>query len=92
MTAVHICAPPTFNHRTITYCPVCECRRRMLVEDGAWWGFTITCLTCGDRWGEDGRMPRPFARGWRERSVAKAKAKPYTTKRQALRDLRRYLL
>ena len=89
--STHICAPPTFNYRTISFCPTCGCRRRMLVECAAWWGTTWTCLTCGDGWAEEGRLPRPFARGWRGREVARAKAAPYTTKRKARAAEWRYI-
>ena len=40
-----------------------------------WYGAYWTCLTCGERYHSDeGRMERPFARGWRAESVRNAKA------------------
>lgn len=58
----------------ISFCPNCECRRKMLAQFAEWHGWTVTCAHCGDRW-EDGELvERPFERGWRKKSADRAKA------------------
>ena len=54
-------------------CPTCGRPRFFLLSQEEWYGFTLVCLRCGDRFGEEGRHQRPFERGWRERSVESAK-------------------
>lgn len=62
--------------RRVMRCPTCEQRRRMIIEDFAWYGFEASCCACGDRWDEFGeRAQRPFLRGWRAKAIAEAKAK-----------------
>lgn len=39
---------------------------------GAWYGPTLTCLGCGDAWTDGELHERPFQRGWRANSIAKA--------------------
>jgi hypothetical protein len=51
----------------------CQCRRKMLTEFEEWYGWTVTCLRCGDSWQDGEMLPRPFERAWRERRVASAK-------------------
>ena len=55
------------------YCPTCENRTRFACLFQDWYGWLITCLSCGDRWQDGELMPRPFAPGWRKNSVEKAK-------------------
>jgi hypothetical protein len=57
----------------IVKCPTCEHRRKFLCEFQEWYGWLITCLTCGDRWENGEMLPRPFERGWRKRKIAEAK-------------------
>lgn len=62
---------------TMIHCPTCKKRRRFLRSHGSssWYEPIDTCLTCGDKWEGEERLPRPFCRGWRAESVAKAKAR-----------------
>lgn len=70
---VVICAPDQFPLRRIAHCPTCKRRRRFAGLDAVWYGTLWTCCGCGDRW-EDGEMlERPFQRGWRTRSIARAR-------------------
>ena len=58
----------------VVHCETCGLRRRMLYVFERWYGGKFTCLTCGEKYSVDeGRMERPFARGWRQRSVERAK-------------------
>ena len=58
----------------VSYCQTCERRRRMLLRVEAWRGGYWTCLTCGENYhSEEGRMQRPFSRGWRPETVRQAK-------------------
>lgn len=71
-----ICTPPQgIMRRLVQQCPVCDRRRRMVaIYGGAWYGDMVICLGCGDAWSEGWRMERPFLRGWRAASKAKARA------------------
>lgn len=82
--SLHLCYAPAWRYRRQFNCPTCARRRLFLVELAAWWGSTVTCLTCGDAWAEEGRLPRPFKPRWRAESIARAKALPFTTKAEAL--------
>lgn len=77
-----ICVPRVTKREIhTTRCPHCSkvrgkpTRRKFLYEYEEWYGWTETCLTCGDRW-EDGELcPRPRERGWRKEAVKRAKAR-----------------
>lgn len=53
----------------------CNVPREMLAEHEEWYGWTLTCLTCGDSWQDGQRSERPFERGWRKRVVTSARAR-----------------
>lgn len=75
MSSLHIHCPPSVHERRIHHCPTCKGRRRFVGLVAVWYPTLWTCCGCGDSWdGESGeRMPRPFARGWRSREIAKAR-------------------
>ncbi len=82
----NICAPaPVEIKTTLIDCPTCEKKTEFLCEYYEWYGGEITCLNCGDSWNEEGRAPRPFERGWREKSISRAKA---TLEREAQNEKR----
>lgn len=72
MGSVHINQPGTCYVRRIGNCPTCRQRRRVAGFDQLWYGPTWTCLGCGDSWSDGEMLPRPFARGWREKAIARA--------------------
>lgn len=75
MSGVIVCRARRFLIRKVMHCPICKAKRRMLVEDEAWYGPTVTCCHCGDSW-QDGELSfRPARRGWRKEAAAKAAAK-----------------
>lgn len=69
-----VCRPRVVaERRLVRNCPTCKARRRMYGALQWWYGWAITCCTCGETW-QDGEMcPRPFMRGWRKESSAKAR-------------------
>jgi len=69
---VIVCRAARFAIRRILQCPTCRTRRRMLVHDEAWYGTSMTCCHCGDRWQDGELYPRPRHRGWRKEAAAKA--------------------
>lgn len=74
-TAV-VCCPRSVTYRRVMACPTCGTRRRFVGEVAAWYAPLWTCCACGDTWdAEEGRLPRPFARGWREKEAARARAR-----------------
>lgn len=72
---LHVHCPPSVYERRVQFCPTCDCRRRFVGLVAVWYSTTWTCCGCGDSWdGESGlRMPRPFARGWRQREIRLAR-------------------
>lgn len=60
---------------TTQHCPTCGSEQKFLSQFENWYGWTETCLNCGDRWMDGERCPRPFAPRWRELSIAAAKAR-----------------
>ena len=72
MTA-HICAPPPVDvaERHLD-CPTCEATTLFVVASYEWYGAEFTCLSCGERFNEEGRCERPFSPGWRKRSIRQA--------------------
>lgn len=72
---VIICSPSTWSYRAILKCPVCKRRRRHIVTLEGYYGSTIGCLGCGDRWMDGELCPRPWRPGWREESRAQLRHK-----------------
>lgn len=72
--SVILCSPRISDARTtMRNCPTCRARRRFWSIFEEWYGWTETCLTCGDSWQDGERCERPAERGWRAKSVAHAK-------------------
>jgi hypothetical protein len=74
MTYVHIHAPlPVETCCIVIDCPTCQRQRRALCRYYEWYGATVICAGCGDTW-NDGEMEyRPFAPGWRRKSIEHAR-------------------
>jgi len=71
---VTICSPTWSKVRQpVLWCFNCKVNRRCLSLFQEWYGWTITCLTCGDSWADGEVLERPFQRGWRKEAVARAK-------------------
>jgi hypothetical protein len=74
-TDVHVCwSREDWTARRIVFCPTCKQRRRFAGWGQEWYGTIWTCCGCGDAWCDGEMLPRPFARGWRAKSIRKAKA------------------
>ena len=69
-----ICGGFAALERRIQQCPTENAPRRMVGGFAPWYGWTIYCLGCGDRWQDGERGERPFARGWRVRAIQQAEA------------------
>lgn len=93
--SVHVCSPRSVIFRRVIACPTCGTQRRMVESVAVWHAPTFTCCTCGDSWdAEEGRYPRPFARGWRQKEAARARrqwdaAPPVADARRMWADLLR---
>ena len=90
--SVHVCAPATVTFRMVRHCPTCQRRRRFVGDAAVWYGTIWTWCACGDSWGDGERLPRPFARGWREQASRLAKkrwtdAPPRCEAQRLFRDL-----
>ena len=74
MTLIHISfARYSSQFCRIVDCPTCERPRRMLGQYQEWYGTTLTCAGCGDQWSDGERHDRPFAPGWRRKSIERAR-------------------
>jgi hypothetical protein len=72
---VSICGNTVRHERHQITCPVCHIADSWIVSSvssSAWWGSINTCTNCGDSWGDGQLMARPFLRGWRQASIARA--------------------
>lgn len=70
MTFVHIHAPaPIEVWCAVIDCPTCARPRRMLGRYYEWFGASVECAGCGDRWNDGEREERPFAPGWRRKNI-----------------------
>jgi hypothetical protein len=88
---VYVCWARGVLYRRVMHCPTCDRRRRFACRFEAWYGVEVTCLGCGDRWCDGERAERPFMRGWRQESIARARrnwtdALDYHAARKAIRD------
>lgn len=71
---IHIHAPQSVNRTARReVCPCCNKRSVLLAWFYEWYGASVVCLRCGDRWADGERLPRPFARGWRKDSIESAR-------------------
>jgi hypothetical protein len=57
----------------VSHCPTCERLRRFLCRFQEWYGWTQTCLGCGETWTDGEPHERPFQRGWRQESIRHAR-------------------
>lgn len=72
--SLHVNAPAaTSTTIESCHCPTCGRERPMLVSTYQWYAPHSTCLGCGDQWNGSEMQERPFARGWRNRSIEDAK-------------------
>lgn len=72
MNGVIVCTAARYTVRKIMRCATCKTNRRMVWHDEVWYGSTLICCHCGDRWQDGELCPRPFKPGWRKQSAAKA--------------------
>ena len=73
---VHVCAPPAAEAKIFRQkCPTCERRVYFVGFFTPWYGWSKTCLRCGEQWEDGERMDRPLMRGWREKSKVRARAR-----------------
>jgi len=74
MTTLHIHAPaPTEILRKRKRCPTCKAVSRFVVVVFEWYDPEQICCRCGERWEGSEMAARPFERGWRKRSIARAR-------------------
>jgi len=63
----------------LLHCPNCSKkdygnpRRRCLCEFQEWYGWNVTCISCGEQWQDGEMLPRPFAPHWRKDNIENAK-------------------
>jgi len=69
MSGGSICGGFHVLERRIQHCPTEDAPRRMVGGFAPWYGWTVYCLGCGDRWADGERGERPFARGWRKDAI-----------------------
>ena len=69
---INIARPDLFACRR-DYCPTCKHPVYAIGWHEPWYGWTVTCLGCGDMWQDGERVSRPFERGWRRQRIEGAK-------------------
>lgn len=69
-----VCSP-TLTSQSIRAgdCPDYGKRTRFINFHYEWYGTDSTCLRCGRTWSDGERMPLPFERGARRKSIERAK-------------------
>ncbi|KKK58840.1 hypothetical protein LCGC14_3040370 [marine sediment metagenome] len=71
---IHVHAPPCVKHKLERMpCPTCEKPKWFVCFLYEWYGWSVTCLACGEHWNDGERQERPFMRGWREKSKQSAR-------------------
>ena len=55
------------------FCSTCKKAVLKLCQYFEWYGPSVVCLECGERWEDGERLPRPFAPKWREKSIERAR-------------------
>jgi hypothetical protein len=68
-----VCAPSSVRLRRVRHCPNCKRVRRFVGRAMVWYDTIWTCCACGDSYSVEGRMQRPFARGWRADEIRRAR-------------------
>lgn len=68
---IHIC----FSHFDeqiveVQDCPTCKSPQQFFAQHQDWYGWTKTCLNCGDQWVDGQLCQRPFMPKWRENNIA----------------------
>lgn len=72
--SLHIHAPqPTEEGALVIDCPTCQRLRRAHYRLFEWYGALVTCAGCGDRWNDGEMQARPFAPGWRQANIRRAR-------------------
>lgn len=64
--------PPTRIERRRLKCPTCKRVTRFVTLMFEWHDPESICCACGERWQGAEMCTRPFERGWRKRSMARA--------------------
>lgn len=69
-----ICRPTIEEQKVkIQRCPTCKKRRKFYAYFQEWYGWTMTCLGCGEMWADGEMLGRPFMPGWRKDNIRRAK-------------------
>ncbi len=75
MTTVHI---NWTRYTKITlpriFCFHCDRKTDFVTAFQEWYGWSGTCLNCGERFQDDEWIARPFQPRWRKENIAEAKA------------------
>jgi len=69
-----VCTPTVVDVSIGVYdCDTCQRRTFHVVTFEEWYGFSGTCLRCGERYHEEGMASRPFRPAWRDKSKETAR-------------------
>lgn len=73
-SVLHVCRTRVDSCRkVIQICWNCKKRRAMWGWFQEWYGWHITCLSCGEQWQDGEHVPRPFMPKWREENIKHAR-------------------
>lgn len=69
-----VCSPSVVSAKLFRgQCPTCGRSSYMTATHAEWYGWSVVCLRCGERWEDGERSARPFEPRWRKRSIEQAK-------------------
>lgn len=74
MNGIHICRGSKDEER-VSYMKCPSCKREHAQFYGwrqDWYGWTITCTECGEKFSDGEWLERPWKAGWREENILKA--------------------
>ena len=71
-----VCIPTITKQIThFSKCPTCKKRRKFYGWFQEYYGWHMTCLSCGDQWQDGEMLERPFMPGWRKKNIEYARRK-----------------
>ena len=65
------------NEVSVGECPTCKGFAHFLDRFQEWYGWSSTCLCCGERWGDGEMCERPFKPRWRKENIESAVRQTY---------------
>lgn len=73
-TSLVICMPAVLDKKKWRrVCPSCTFYATHVGFFQEWYGWSVTCLNCGEEWQDGEWGERPFVQGWRSKNIEAAR-------------------